>query len=237
MARTVERSWTWLCQPSLGIAAAILGVRALEWRSCEKPARGTRPLTECAEHFAGGRSFLSVITSFLPTLEGVAEGLHLLLPDPQLATLNVLDEAAAPLELRALHRHGVFAFDQKQPGQPHPQEVLELLLRTGDLAVEQRNPHFQQARNLVLVERRHEGECSCELWILAHRLSQQLRQPTGDLVATGLGDRVDRTLRPASLAARLLRFDDPTRLETLDRVVNRTNLEPDHLVVGPLPHG
>src|SRR2546421_11463007 len=175
-------------------AAAILGVRALEWRSCEKPARGTRPLTECAEHFAGGRSFSSVITSFLPTLEGVAEGLHLLLRDPQLATLNVLDEAADPRELRALHRHGVFAFDQKQPGQPHPQEVLELLLRAGDLAVEQRNPHFQQARNLVLVERRHEGECSCELWILAHRLSQQLRQPTGDLVATGLGDRVDRTL-------------------------------------------
>src|SRR2546427_5509888 len=146
MARTVERSWTWLCQPSLGIAAAILGVRALEWRSCEKPARGTRPLTECAEHFAGGRSFSSVITSFLPTLEGDAEGLHLLLRDPQLATLNVLDESPDPLELRPLHLHVVFAFDQKQPGQPHHQEVLKLLLRATDLPVPQPNPPFQRAR-------------------------------------------------------------------------------------------
>src|SRR2546427_5354257 len=103
MARTVERSWTWLCQPSLGIAAAILGVRALEWRSCEKPARGKRPLTGGAEHFAGGRSFLFVITSFLPTLQGVAEGLPLLLRYPQLATLNVLHQAAGPLQLPPLH--------------------------------------------------------------------------------------------------------------------------------------
>src|SRR2546427_13187824 len=119
MARTVERSWTWLCQPSLGIAAAILGVRALEWRSCEKPARGTRTLTECAEHFAGGRSFSSVITSFLPTLEGVAERLHLLLRDPQLATLIVLDEAADPPEIRALHRHAVLTLARYHPVHSH----------------------------------------------------------------------------------------------------------------------
>src|SRR6266576_3701460 len=196
----------------LGIAAAILGVRALEWRSCERPARGTRPLTECAEHFAGGRCCSSAITSFFPALEGLAEGLHLLLGDPQLATLNVVDEAANPLELRALHRHGILAFDQEEPGQAHPQKVLELLVRTSDLAIEQRDPRFQQAGDLVLVECRHKGECGGELRILAQRLGQQLRQPAGDLVATGLGDRVDRSLRPASLAARFLRFDETTRL-------------------------
>src|SRR2546421_8571434 len=77
-------------------AAAILGVRALEWRSCEKPARGTRPLAEGAEHFPGGRSFLSGITSFLPPLEGGAEGLHLLLPDPPPAPPKFPHEAAPP---------------------------------------------------------------------------------------------------------------------------------------------
>src|SRR2546430_10488019 len=171
-ARTVERCWTWLWYPSLRIAAAILGLRALESRSCERPARGTRPLTECAEHFAGGRCCSSAITSFFPALEGIADGLHLLPGDPQLATLNVVDQAANPLELRALHRHGILAFDQEEPRQTHPQKILELLVRTSDLAIEQRDPRFQQAGDLVLVECRHEGECRSELRIVAHRLGQ-----------------------------------------------------------------
>src|SRR5207247_9214526 len=153
-------------------AAAILWVRALEWRSCETPARGTRPLTECADHFAGGRCCSSAITSFFAALEGLAEGLHLLLGDPQLATLNVVDQAANPLELRALHRHGVLAFDQEEPGKTHLQEVLELLVRTSDLAIEQRDPRFQQAGDVVLVECRHKGERRGELRILAHGLGQ-----------------------------------------------------------------
>src|SRR2546421_7990257 len=77
-------------------AAAILGVRALEWRSCETPARGKRPLTEGAEHFAGGRCCSSAITSFFSAFEGLSEGPHLLPGDPQLATLNVLDQNAKP---------------------------------------------------------------------------------------------------------------------------------------------
>src|SRR5437773_7100552 len=132
-------------------AAAILGVRALEWRSCERPARGTRPLTECAEHFAGGPCFSSAVTSFPSALEGIADGLHLFLGHPQLAILDVMDDVANPLELRALHRHGILAFDQEEPRQTHPQEVLELLVRTSDLAIEQRDPHCEQAGDLVLV--------------------------------------------------------------------------------------
>src|SRR6266480_7952412 len=133
------------------------------------PTRGTRPLTECTEHFAGGRCCSSAVTSFFPALEGIAESLHLLLRDPQLATLNVIDDAANPLELRSLHRHGIFAFDQEEARQAHPQKVLELLLRTSDLGVEQRDSRFQQARDVILVEGRHEGERSAELRILIDR--------------------------------------------------------------------
>src|SRR5437667_9290348 len=89
-----------------------------------EPTRGTRPLTECAEHFAGGRCFSSAVTSFFPALEGIADGLHLLLGDPQLATLNVIDDVANPLELRSLHRHGIFAFDQEEARQAHPRKVF-----------------------------------------------------------------------------------------------------------------
>src|SRR2546430_5130128 len=63
-------------------AAAILGVRALEWRSCEKPARGKRPLPGGAEHFARGRFCLSPITPFFAAFQGPAPRPHLLLWDP-----------------------------------------------------------------------------------------------------------------------------------------------------------
>src|SRR5438067_12419447 len=99
-----------------------------------EPTRGTRPLTECAEHFAGGRRLSSDVTSFFPALEGIADGLHLPLGDPQLATLNVIDEPANLFELRPLHRHGILAFDQESPGQLPPQTVLELFARTSHLA-------------------------------------------------------------------------------------------------------
>src|SRR5256714_4243623 len=105
-----------------------------------EPTRGTRPLTECAEHFAGGPCCSSAVTSFPSALEGIADGLHLLFGYPQLATLNVVNQAANPLELRALHRHGILAFDQEEPGQAHPQKVLELFVRTSDLAIEQGDP-------------------------------------------------------------------------------------------------
>src|SRR5438045_9337172 len=70
-------------------AAAILGVRALEWRCSETPARGTRPLPECAEHFAGGRCSSSSITSFFPGLKGLAACRHLLIGESPLATLTI----------------------------------------------------------------------------------------------------------------------------------------------------
>src|SRR2546430_6615223 len=67
-------------------AAAILGVRALEWRSFAKPARGKRPLTVRAAHFAGGRFCSSSIPSLFVPFVGLAPSPHLFLWGTQHAT-------------------------------------------------------------------------------------------------------------------------------------------------------
>jgi len=84
--------------------------------------------------------------------------------------------------------------------------------------------------------RGEKGQGSCKLRVVIDWLRQHLAQPGRDLVATRIGDLVDRALRPASFPAGCLGRDEAAFFEALDRVIDRATLEADDLVVAPFLH-
>src|SRR6202023_2468505 len=80
------------------------GCAPLSTRSAVGLTRGTRPLTECSQHFAGGRCCSSFLTSFVWATEPDVKGRHLVVADPQPPVLDVGNQAANPFDLRMRHR-------------------------------------------------------------------------------------------------------------------------------------
>src|SRR6202165_3111797 len=90
------------------------GLRALECQALMGPARGTRPLTECSEHFAGGRRCSSAPTSF-GRLNRLLIRPHLVMRDPQLPFLDFPNRPAHPLQFGAIHGEPVLPFQHEKP--------------------------------------------------------------------------------------------------------------------------
>src|SRR5260370_3145619 len=157
---------------------------------------------ECSQHSTGGWGGYAAFTSFPRAFEPGTDDLHLIVREPEFAVLDVLNQSANPVELRTVHGGAVLGLDEEEPGDPHRLlRVLEPRFDSSNLAFEQAAPHAEQAHDLLLVQRGEESQRRGKLRVLVHRLRQHLAEPGCDLLATGLGDGVDRPLWAAPFAA------------------------------------
>src|SRR5262249_54313890 len=78
-----------------------------------------------------------------------------------------------------------------------------------------------------------EAERGKELARLSHRLGKEVAQPLQSFALALLGQAVDRAFRPAAFAGRLDREDQGSPRQLIDRVIKRSALEVQKLILMP----
>src|SRR2546421_7124427 len=124
---------------------------------------GNTPSEGVLRTLRGRSSSFPCPPSFRWAFKLVGDRLHVIFCDPQAARFDVADQPPNPIQLGLLDGLGVLAFDQEQARQPHLEKGLQLLLRPGNLAVEQRAAELEQSHDFVFIENGEEGKCRTEL--------------------------------------------------------------------------
>src|SRR5258708_31921653 len=135
-------------------------------------------------------------------------------------------ELADPVALCVDHRDLVLQLDESEPRYARCTQLPHYSGQLFRLGVEGGDSLGQELRRLSRGEVMHEHEPGCEIGVLAGWLRQDLTDDFDEQFATGFGQLVNGSLRPAALLLALHRDDQAVALEDLDRVVERAEVEP-----------